>query len=285
MPRDDKCDHLITDLDFSKRVTLVISCSDEQVQHVFGHLTHAAQIEHRANGAIQSRHRAAEFPITRRGHPGRWRNRHSGAGDDDIESVEGCSGQRIGICREIGAEERTTDNFEGRVHDRRIYVDHCAVGKCVPVVNDALGGRGYVCHDRGEGLAVEGRLHHGALALPFRSVSGKQPLPRHERQRGVLNRRLAVVARIGDEHAAHAVRIIDEITGRLRDRKLHDVAVGAPDGVKVGKRVLADSTEGAEHRLTGGARGRAGSRHIATIGDRAHYGASAARAVRSAGTP
>ena len=237
------------------------------------------------NSAIKGGDRAAELAIAWRRHPRGWRDRHPGTSNDDIKGIKGGSREHIGIRGEIRTEERMAHDLKGRVHDRCVNIDHRTLGQRIPVLDDALGGRGHVRHDRGQSLAMEGRLHHGALALPLSRVSGEQALPRDERERRILNRRLAVTACIGHEHAAHAIRVVDEIARRLGHRKLHDIAVGAPDGVEIGKRVLADGTEGAEHRLTNGARGSARSRHVATIGDRSHYGASTARSVRSAGTP
>jgi len=150
------------------------------------------------------------------------------------------------------------DHLERPVHHRLVDIYDGTGRQRIPPREHALHGDVDMAHDVLERLVVERRLHERTLPTPCLGVCHKQALARHEREGAVLDRRLAVVAPIGDEHPSHAIRVVHQVAGRPWDGELDDVAVLAPHGVQVGQRIAADRTERLQHlRPDGpGCRGR-----------------------------
>ena len=278
MAGDDEGHDLIADLVRRQALAGVVACREEEVDHVAagGSRTRTPTLQQVIHGGVEFAHGTMQGAVALRRKPLRRWNGRPGPGDDDVERCERCLGQAVGILGEVRPEERIADDFQGGIHHGLVHVDGHARRATSPGVDEPARGNAHVVDDVGQGLVVERRLNERPLAAPGRSVGSEESFTGDERERSVLDRRLAVTVRVGHKDAAGGRRVVDEVARRRGDRELNDIAVFAPGTAEVLQRTAPDRGELLEHRVSGRAGGRRGGPEIPSVGHRASGRAHAA---------
>ncbi len=161
-----------------------------------------------------------------------------------------------GIARDIGVEERFADDLESEAHHGFVQIELLVGPPGLQELGGAFGhGGGVIC----DAIAMEGGLHHAALAQPEFSFAGEEAVA-EEMTISAEDAALDELFVVGDEDVFDLIGVKEEIGADVEEAKADDVAVFAGGARHEREGILAErAAEAVEETLFGAGRVEGGS--------------------------
>ena len=251
MTGEEKCEGFIAELLRGHAGAVFVLRVDEEGEEIAGVVVgFAALLDDAVDDLREVADSAPGLKITACGEPLGSHDQAAKVGCVFEEDVEIFADLR-GVARDVGVEESFADDLEGETHHGVVEVDGLAG---LPGFEEARGAGGHGGGVVGDAVAVEGGLHHAALAEPEVTFAGEEAVA-EDVPIGAEDATLDEFFGVVDEDVFDVVGVKEQVGADVEEAEADDVAEFAGGARHEAEGILAErAAEAVEEALFGAGR-------------------------------